>query len=96
MRKEKTATIEDLKNHYGRVLYKATDGNFYKLADLYPLQFEVENHPDCVCLDTGGEMVNCDFGVFKVEEGKLLREVHSSGEIASGEFKEVSSQLIIK
>lgn len=91
MMEEKTATLEDLKVHYSRVLYRAEDGNFYRLVDYYPFHFNVKDRPDCICLDTGGEMGHCDFGVFKVEEGRLLREVDSDGN-----FREVSSKLIIR
>ena len=87
---EQEATLKDLKSHYGRIYYKATDANYYKLSDYYPYHFDVKGRPDCICLDTGGVMADCDFGIFKVEEGKLLRE-NDSGR----GFKVVSPKLVV-
>ena len=87
----KKATLQDLKKSYERIFYKASDGQFYRLADYYPFHFDVKARPDCICLDTAGEMPDCDFAIFKVKDGKLLREQDEGGK-----FKTVSSSLIIR
>ncbi len=70
---ERQATIEDLKDNYHRIYYKAGDGSLNKLADYFPLKIGVANQPNWIYLDTGGEMEGCDFGIFTIDEGKLFR-----------------------
>jgi len=88
MEENRQVTISDLKERYRNVLYLADDGNYYKLSRYYPFRFGVKDRPDFVCLDTGGQMEVCDFGIFTVDEGKLMRE-------EGGVLRQASSSLRI-
>lgn len=83
-------TVENIINNYEKVQYKATDGNFYFLHELYPLCIRVSNRPDLFHLDTGGPMADCMFFTAKLA-GK---ELHKEG--LDGVFSRLSPELRIE
>lgn len=64
---------------YSRLKYKATDGKFYYLKQIYPIILPVDKslqnaEEEIFYLDTGDEMTNCDFFQAKItSDKKLLR-----------------------
>lgn len=89
--RRRPATIEDLKNNYHNVLYKANDGLYYRLEAKYPWSFEVANRPDFVLLDTGGEMRDCYFAQFTVKEGALFEE-----NVGTKQLRQWSDSIIVE
>lgn len=69
-------TAQDIINNYPRVEYLATDGNWYKLSQMYPICLPVseELEPNSFHLDTGGHMATCDFFIAKVIGEELHRQ----------------------
>lgn len=79
---QKFLTFKEIKNNYSNIKYKATtDGKWYFLKDIYPLCIAIEGDPISVCLDTGGSMDTCDFGVFKFTNNELYKAGHKLTDI---------------
>lgn len=63
-----------IKRKYKSIRYKASNGKWYNLNDMFPICMDVEGKDDCVYLDTGGTMEGCDFAVFSMTKDTLYRE----------------------
>lgn len=67
-------TSEKIRKIYNEIKYKATDGEIYRLNQIFPICLAVKDSKDTVCLDTGGQMEDCDFFVAKIENNNLYRK----------------------
>lgn len=67
-------TAKEIKKIYNTIKYKATDGEVYFLKEIYPICMGVKDSEYSVFLDTGGQMIDCDFFEAKIQDNKLFRK----------------------
>jgi len=57
--------------NYNKIMYKASDGKWYFLKDLYPICMETAQSKSAAYLDTGGRMETCHFDVYQFTKTSL-------------------------
>lgn len=65
--------VKELLENFSRAEYLATDGNWYKLSQVYPIMLLGTGDPNIFYLDTGGQMQDCDFFQAKLVGSELHR-----------------------
>ena len=71
--------VRDLLDNFTSAEYLATDGNWYKLSQVYPIMLLGTGDPSIFYLDTGGGMQTCDFFQAKLV-GDSLHRLFDNGE----------------
>jgi hypothetical protein len=66
-------TFDQVAEIWDDIMVCATDGNKYPLKEYYPILLRVKDQPDWIYLDTGGQMMDCDFLEARIEDNKLMR-----------------------
>lgn len=66
-------TFKQIDKIWPKILVCATDGKKYPLSTYYSIHLEIKDHPLSIYLDTGGEMVNCDFFQARIVGNELHR-----------------------
>ena len=82
---------KEIISQYHQIEYQSTmkDKGWYKLSDMFPFVFSVEEEPQKVVLDTGGKCGSFEHA--KIENGKLYFQ-----DFSSQEWKKITNIRIIQ